>query len=523
MSLPILSIFFEAEGSTTFLGRWEARSIKSGLAEPHQLPLQRSFGVLTLVIEGARPEVAHLVVDGRPGTLNQLGGALVSRVTLSNDIETHRFAFVQVPDVASTIDIAVVHQQRVVLGGVYQAFCKWTQEDYEREFSRFKSVLAKQRQTIPDVAARSVAFGTSSELNSAIVQVVGNLSHLVATLRMYELLYDFAELSPGGIDREGILSYLKQDPRRLVKSPAGPIALAGERFTTGVNIRTLSRSARCDLSSIATLLDDCAAWLQASSAPAVAAMMLCYSAEDLRSRFSSRRRAAPAEVDSLLNRRMHSAVGSELQSQLRLIVACSRERAIRDSKADQGLLWLQQSIRDFDVFQAASFLLVARAFGFSESDALSSTGVLSTNGLTILNGNRSGALERFFEGTPGWRQGSAQPSEYRPDIVVMVGETPVILDAKFAVSLSEELPLPAAPMKAVQAYLDEFDQPGAILIVPKVLNPALLDADGTVKVTGTTRGGRKRLLIGVPLQDPCSPASQLALANAVRAVAALHQ
>lgn len=100
------------------------------------------------------------------------------------------------------------------------------------------------------------------------------------------------------------------------------------------------------------------------------------------------------------------------------------------------------------------------------------------------------------------------------------GKLPVILDAKFAISWSEELPLPSGPVKEVQAYLDEFDLPGAVLIIPKVINETFTVA-GQVKVIGKTRSGKERLLIGVPMQDPSSHASQQALKSAVDTIAAL--
>jgi hypothetical protein len=97
----------------------------------------------------------------------------------------------------------------------------------------------------------------------------------------------------------------------------------------------------------------------------------------------------------------------------------------------------------------------------------------------------------------------------------------VVLDAKFALSLSESLPLPSGPMKAVQAYLDEFDLPGAVLIVPKVLNPSALNSQGYVEVKGSNRSGKLRLILGVPMQDPDAAASKSAVHAAVVAIASL--
>lgn len=519
MNAPVVGIFFESNGNSSLLGRWPAVSVKTALSEPYKLSLQRSFGTIAIVIEGARPELTHLLLNGHAARLNHLGGVLMCRFSLSYDIEMHRIAFVQVPDAGCTIDIEVVHEQEIIIAGSRHLMSKWTREDYFREFERYRKVLAQKQQTLPDHAVRGLKFGSSSDLNSAIVQIVGNLSHIISSLRTFELLADFSKMSPVGIDRERVLSYLKQDPRRLVNDENGSIVIGSNRYSTDVDIRSLGRSAHADMNAIVTLIEECAVALQKSSAPAVTAVMLNHIAGDLRFRFSSRGTAPATQIDSVLSRRMHSPIGAELQSQLRLLTACVQERNVRDAQ-DQGLLWLQQGIRDFDVFQATALHLVVSALGFDQSIG-STNGKYHAEGLVVLNGNRAEALDKFFELTAGWRSTSVQPSSYRPDIVVIFEENlPIILDAKFAISWSDQLPLPAGPMKEIQAYLDEFDLPGAILIIPKVANQAFV-SDGLVRVEGTNRAGKERLLIGVPLQNPTSHAEQQALRNAIKSIADL--
>lgn len=521
MTAPVLTAYFEGGDGSQLVGAWQTNPIASGLAEPTAITLTRSFGILAIVVEGARVDSTHLLVDGSPAQLQNLSGLLIVRIPLSYDIEYHRISLVQVPDRAFTLDVTVVHEDYVNVSGLQQSVSKWTSQDFEREYARFEHSLTRQRQAVRDRASRGMTLGASAVLNSVTVQVVGQLANMLAGLRSADLVADFSEAVPTGIDREAVLSYLKQDARRLTKDPAGSITVANVRYTTDIDLRILGKSSRVDLTAVVGLLDDCSALLLRSSAPAVASVLLRHASDELRGRFRVSRTPRAAEIDALLTRRMHSPRGAELQSHLRLLAACAQERATRDSN-DLGLLWLRQGIRDFDLFQSACFYLVARAFGLNSEAAASNQGVLNAPGVTVLNGNRSGALDSFFLTTPGWRQGSSQPSEYRPDIVVMLdGKLPVVIDAKFALSLSESLPLPSGPMKAVQAYLDEFDLPGAVLIVPKVLSPSALNSQGYVEVKGVNRSGKVRLILGVPVQDPEASASKSAVRAAVAAIAAL--
>lgn len=521
MTAPVLTAYFESGDGSQLVGAWQTNAIAGGLSEPTAITLTRSFGTLAIVVEGARVDSTHILVDGNPAQPQCLSGLLIVRVPFSYDIEYHRIALVHVPDRAFTLDITVAHEDKVNVSGLQQSVSKWTSKDFEREYARFEHGLTRQRQIVLDRTSRGMTLGTSAALNSVTVQVVGQLTNMLAGLRSADLVADFSEAVPTGIDREAVLSYLKQDARRLTKDPAGSISVASVRYTTDIDLRVLGKSSRVDLTAIVGLLDDCSALLGRSSAPAVASVLLRHASDDLRARFRISRMPRAVETDALLTRQMHSPRGAELQSHLRLLAACAQERAKRDSN-DLGLLWLRQGVRDFDLFQSACFYLVARSFGLDSEAAASSQGILSAPGVTVLNGNRPGALDSFFSATPGWRQGSSQPSEYRPDIVVMLdGKLPVVLDAKFALSLSETLPLPSGPVKAVQAYLDEFDLPGAVLIVPKVLDQSALNAQGYVEVAGINRSGKRRLILGVPLQDPDSYISKGAVHAAVTAIASL--
>lgn len=521
MATPVLTIVLEGSDGPKQVGRWEAFALKSGLAAPERLELRSSFASLALLIEGARAEVAHLLVDGKVAKLQRLGNALVSRVQLCNDLEEHRIAFVQVPEFAFTIDVSVTHEYRVGPLDKQMLVSKWSKDSFEREFIRFQKLFSPQQQIKYDEFSRGMKFGSSDSLNSTLVQLVGQLAELLRSTRPNDFRADFAIKVAAGLDKDAVLTYVKDDPRRLTQDPNGSIRFGGLAYTTDIDVRHLAPSARVDVGALVALLEECSSMLVRSNAPAVVPVLLRHTVAELRWRYRVRGYVSSQDIHSLLTRRMHAARNSELQNLLRLLVACAAQRVGRDS-ADQSLLWLKQGIRDFDLFELSTYYLVARAFGFSDEQGRSAKPFLSDGTVSVLNGNRLGGLAQFRAAVSGWREATGQPSDYHPDIVVMLpGRLPVILDAKFSMGGLEGHPLASDSLKEVQAYLDEFDLPGAILLVPKVLNLASLNASGYVELLGKNRSGQNRLIIGVPLQDPEDQATQNAVRTAVQQVAAL--
>jgi hypothetical protein len=69
----------------------------------------------------------------------------------------------------------------------------------------------------------------------------------------------------------------------------------------------------------------------------------------------------------------------------------------------------------------------------------------------------------------GWRDGSIQPANYEPDLIILhKGTTPVIVDAKFRCGGSEDEFVAGDAAKEIQAYMDEFGRRSAIAVVPLI-------------------------------------------------------
>lgn len=76
----------------------------------------------------------------------------------------------------------------------------------------------------------------------------------------------------------------------------------------------------------------------------------------------------------------------------------------------------------------------------------------------------------------GWRDGTAKPAEYEPDLVI--GDTKkkrtILLDAKFRRDASGLLP--ASGIKDIQAYMHEYELPKAVVAIPSIVgDPASED------------------------------------------------
>jgi hypothetical protein len=174
--------------------------------------------------------------------------------------------------------------------------------------------------------------------------------------------------------------------------------------------------------------------------------------------------------------------------------------------------------RDFDLFQWWCGRCLCNAFGAPLlSDA--SAYAVEAGDHTIFFPDRAGGAEAIAGILTGWRDGSDQPSDYRPDFVVHYnGATPIIIDAKFRAASSVSSPASSSSFKDVQAYLDEFGAQGAIVMVPTIPK-RLVEPDANVSpwlIEGESNGVQKRMFVVecTPSSDPSE-----AIRTAVEALA----
>ncbi len=144
----------------------------------------------------------------------------------------------------------------------------------------------------------------------------------------------------------------------------------------------------------------------------------------------------------------------------------SRKRGTPSDHAQQGLL---SGVRDFDLFEWAVFRYIAQAIGYKESELSVRRPYFRSKPHHILNCNVEGASSHRKRLLPGWRDNTIQPSDFRPDVVVIYeGTVPILVDAKFRCGSSDKECVPGDAVKEIQAYMDEFGRRSAILVVPLI-------------------------------------------------------
>lgn len=525
---PLLSLFFESAENVppVKLGQWQFQDYSIGLDSTEKVLHHESFGILRIVIQYWEANNIHLLIDGKYAPLTIYGNSLVARIPLFFDIEFHRIALLARPQLALTVDVAVEHLY-AIKGNSFAVplrIAKWSRNTYETELTRLCPIFARRSQAgvLEDSSARGVTIAPDENLSEALLQICGRLSMRIETAQLDEMRADFQLPGEGEIDKEGLMSLIKEDFRRLVKSPKGPITLNGERYSTTLNVRHSIISNLVDLSSLYNAIQTTEALLRKSSCPVAIVGML---ADILMSveHYCQPGRRDVQDIGFFLEKPMKSAFGLDVQSFSRHLVLLATKQIGRDSR-NNGIFWLRRAVRDFDVFEAAAFASCASALGFTDSEILGcTTGILQRDGVTIGDANTKRGLEIFRKAVRGWRAPSTQPSNYRPDSFVLLdGARPILIDAKFRIATSGNMLASPDGLKDVQAYLDDFGMNAAIVVVPRIVNTSLCVSTGLGVIQSTDSHGRHRIIAIVELQSSDDPLSIANLKKAVELVAAAN-
>lgn len=506
--------------SREVVGRWGLAPYHEGLERVEKVHWCRSFGVLVLAINGPLARSARMLVNGSERRLFPLGGAVTGRIALETDLVFQRISVICPPALAVTVDVTVEHVYfpKGLAGGV--GLSKWQSGTFHRELSKYRTLFDRgnQQAVRNDEQARGVSAGSDSDSERLLFQVLGRINSLLAGVSFSEALSDFASPVPGDFDRDGILAALKSNHHYLTEDTNGSILVSGKSHTTTLNRRLLTKSGKVNMSPVASLLYACVAALRSSAAPATAQYMLASTVDEMQHRFSCKTDASEQEQDATLARDMRSPFGVALQTQLRMLLALIFGFVARDP-IDQGLLWLERSIRDFDVFQASVYACCAKSLGFLQTEIATSIGVLEKDDILIVDANTSAGFKRFSESISGWRSSSLQSSDYRPDTFVIFDGAPILIDAKFRLPPSANLVADPDALKEVQAYLDEFGLCSAVVVVPRILSQKHLNTDGLAVIEGRSLTGRAKRLIVLELQDSDDPTTQSRMKKAVELAA----
>lgn len=148
--------------------------------------------------------------------------------------------------------------------------------------------------------------------------------------------------------------------------------------------------------------------------------------------------------------------------------------------------------------------------GFTEEEVFSSPGLLRARDIQLANGNTTAGLKFFSEKVASWRYDSIQRSQYHPDAFVFYQGRPVIIDAKFRLPDSVEQVADSSGIKDIQAYMNDFGLNTAVMVVPKILNQAVVGSGGYASI----EGGGNRINV-VEMQDSDDPLTQRNLKNAI--------
>lgn len=518
---PTLSLFFEGPtlAPSTKLGEWDLKDYFSGLESTKLITHDRSFGVLRVLVQCSENSHLQLIVDGKYVPLTSFGGGWVAGIPLSYDIEFHRIAVLARPRLALTLDVEVEHKYLMKGGpsGAAKSLSKWSKDTYEAELLKLSQLFDSRKQigVMSESLTRGLSIGKEENLSEALLQTCGRLSIRLETASLSEMRGDFNVLAPGEIDREGLLSLIKEDSRRLIRSPTGSIRSKGERYTTIVNARHEASGNLVDLAPVLATIQTAEHLLKDSSCPAPIIGMLSEVAADIE-HYCRPVNAAAIDISNFLEKPMCSAFGIDVQGLCRQLILLVTNQLGRD-KREHGIFWLKRAIRDFDVFETAVFVSCASAFGFSDNEILGCrNGVLERPGITVADANTKQGRKVFETSLRGWRESSSQPASYRPDtFIILNGSRPILIDAKFRIGSSFDMLAHPDGIKDVQAYLDDFDLNGAVVVVPRILNTALCMSPGLALIQSTDGRGNHRVIAVVELQQS---GDLLTLANMKKAV-----
>jgi hypothetical protein len=524
---PTLSLFFEGASLAPpiKLGAWELEDYHSGLDTTKSIFHDKSFGTLRVVMQCQDNPYLRLLVDGKYVPLTAFGDSWVASVPLLFDVEFHRIAVLARPRLALTLDIAIEHVYSVRGSNAASPtvmFSKWSTETYEAELLRLGPLFNRRKQTgvRNETLSRGLTTAQEPNLSEALLQTCGRLSIRLETAQLSEMRADFHVQAPGETDREGLLSAIKEDFRRLVRSEKGPITINGERYSSIVNVRHVSSGSAVDLSPVLVVLNTIEHLLRGSSCPVPIIGMLAEVAADLE-RNCRTSRSTGTDISHFFERPMSSAFGLDVQALCSRLFLLATKQLGRDSR-DHGIFWLKRAVRDFDVFETAVFASCASAFGFTEHDILNcETGVLQGPGIIVGDANTQSGREIFATSIRGWRDASAQPAGYRPDtFVILNGSRPVLIDAKFRTATSTEMLAHPDGLKDVQAYLDDFSLTGAIVVVPRILKTELCLSPGLGIIQSTDSMGKHRMVVIVELQRSSDHLTSTNIKKAVELIAA---
>lgn len=116
------------------------------------------------------------------------------------------------------------------------------------------------------------------------------------------------------------------------------------------------------------------------------------------------------------------------------------------------------------VFQRYCAAIVLTSQGFSQADVISALG--SRESIRCKKNKIIASVDSTLHGVGGWRDRTALPSSYKPDIVFRRGDEVMVIDAKFRSPEAGLVCLNASAVKEVQSYMQEFSLARATILFP---------------------------------------------------------
>lgn len=499
---PSLELFLESGSiQAEAIGKWHLEPYIHGHEKTHHVEMNRSFGAIRILVDDAAHKDTHIIIDGQEVAATKLGNTTSTKLALEYDLEFHRISVIVKPWLSVTIDLSVEHHHAIKRKSGSTLSPKWRWQNYISELTALKAFFHRKTQNLVIPNRDDYGFSAGEARKPPpLIQVLIRFSAFIKGLSPSDLSNDFSTYTMGGISRDKVIQEVRENPMCVQMHPNGVIAYKGNRYTTSMPARDEARGANIDLSPIRDSLELCREILRRERASGVAIYMISELIRDIEPDCAREHRAN--EALAILDQQMRSHAGLAIQDYCRLLLSMTRNKATASGSNDIGLFWLRTGIRDFDVFQAAAFYLCARACELSNTDIFDNpAGPLEKNGYVVIDPNTESGLSTLKKSLSGWRSGSIQPSDYRPDVFILTPSgKPILIDAKFRISSNELYPASSSAIKELQAYLDEFGLAGAIIIAP------LPHAGGTEtplptldRIQGFDRLGRKRIIAVVSI------------------------
>ncbi len=483
------------------------------LAKPVALGLSQSFGFLLVQIHNCK-QAPSLLINGKQVFPRSIGGVYELRLSLDGDLMFQRIAVMAAPFFALTVDVQVAHRYHPKGWPAGEGVEKWTLTQFKTELARYRELFLESNQDsyIPDESNYGVLLGAEDSFQ-LIPQVIGRIELLLSGFRPDDALEDFALTTQGDFDLPAILAELKQHPLRMTPSDRGCIAYKQQRYSTSLNVRLGRASSQLDFSEVCAVLDYCAGAVLLTSVPSALHLILGSTEASLRDRYPSKA-GGGADFEKVLSRPMKSPFGSSLQGDLRILVA-ALNNLVRREALDLDLLWLNQAISDKDVFEKSVFACCAKAFQFTHQEVISSKGLIRRSGVAVADTNLKAGMDCLEDSLTSWRKHSSQPSGFHPDTYVLLGDKPVVIDAKFRMPKSTEQLAEAGGLKDVQAYMHDFSLRSAVVVVPKIIASSGFDKNRIACIQG-----KGQAIYIVEMQDSEDPVVQARLRKAIELAAA---